>query len=157
MNQEAAPPAHTVPTMNHSLGYTVLVAVVYVLAVMRLTRLVNFDTILKPLRVAVARPAAIAAVAAVEAENSGQAIISELHRLRAGRWNALLTFLSCPWCVGMWISIATVWLPLHHSDNPLVRYIGIALAVSMVIGLLAPLSADEENIVDDDEPQAVTP
>lgn len=36
--------------------HTVLIAVVYVLAVMRLTRLLNFDTLLNPIRARLPRP-----------------------------------------------------------------------------------------------------
>jgi hypothetical protein len=138
--------------MSASLGQIVVVAVIYVLAVMRVTRLINFDTVLDWLRVAVARPAAVADAAAVEADGAGQSIIAEMHRAKAGRWRTLQLFLSCPWCVSVWVAAGTAWLPLYHSGNAVVQYVGVVLAASMVVGLLAPLSADEYDI--DNQPVA---
>lgn len=94
------------------------VLIVYVLAAMRLTRLLNFDTVLDRPRIA-------------------------LVRLVRGN-PTVVYFITCPWCVGMWVSLATSWLPLYHADNPVVRIVGLALATSMVIGLAAPLSSDPD-------------
>lgn len=105
------------------------VLIVYVLAAMRLTRLLNFDTVLDRPRIA-------------------------LVRLVRGN-PTVVYFITCPWCVGMWVCLATAWLPLYHADNPVVRYAGLALAASMVIGLVAPLSSDPDiNLVDDTQDDA---
>jgi hypothetical protein len=141
----------------NNVGYVLLVAAVYVLAVMRIVRLINFDTILDPVRLRIDRPAVVADAAAVEADAAGQSIIAELHRERSARWRKLQEFASCPWCVGMWVAFGTVWLPLYHADNPVVRYVGVGLAVSMIVGLLAPLSADEFDVIPDGKPEANSP
>lgn len=92
----------------------VATAVIYVLAVMRLTRLINSDTILDPLRIRVAR-------------------------------NATLSyFFSCPWCVGFWLCLGTVWAPMFFADNVGLRYAGFALAASQVVGMMSPLFNDED-------------
>ena len=103
-----------------------LVLVVYALAVMRLTRLINYDAILD-------RPR------------------SALVRLVRGN-PTVVYFISCPWCVGFWVTLATAWVPLWQADNTVAQYIAVALAASMIIGLAAPLSADDDiDIVDDTE------
>lgn len=108
-----------------SLGWTLWVALVYTLAVARLVRLVNYDAVFDRPREAI---------------------------VRLVRGNpTVVYFLTCPWCVGFWATLATMWLPLHHSDNPFVAYVGLALAASMVIGLAAPLSADDAVVTEDDD------
>lgn len=92
--------------------------VVYVLAVARLTRLVNHDTILDPVRITVARV--------------------------FGPDSAVVYFLGCPWCVGMWLSLATAILPVLLVGLPWWWFILVGLATSHVIGLAAPLAADED-------------
>lgn len=107
---------------------TVLVLAVYVLAVMRLTRLLNFDTVLDRPRVAL---------------------------VRAVRGNpTVVYFITCPWCVGMWVCLATAWVPLYFADNAAARYVAVALAASMVIGLASPLSADPDIVLEDDDEDA---
>lgn len=128
----------------------ILTPVVYVLAVMRVTRLINFDTVLDWLRVWIGNRAAAARDAAIEAESNGQTIIAEGHTKRLTRWNGVFAFLQCPWCVGFWVAVGTAWLPLYRADNPLVQYAGVALAASMIIGLAAPHSADPLDVVDPD-------
>lgn len=103
---------------------TAVTALVYVLAVARIVRLVNYDAIFDRPRSAI---------------------------VRLVRGNPLVVyFLTCSWCVGMWVCLATVWLPVYFSDNRLVAYLGFALAASMIIGLAAPLSADDAVVVEDD-------
>lgn len=97
---------------------TLLILVVYPLAVARLTRLVNHDTILDPLRIAAARV--------------------------FGLDSAVLYFLGCPWCVGMWLSLATAILPTLVLGLPWWWFILIGLATSHLVGLAAPLAADED-------------
>lgn len=92
--------------------------VVFVLAVMRLTRLVNHDTILDPLRIAAARV--------------------------FGPESALVYFLGCPWCVGMWISMATAIWPVLMVGLPWWWFVPVGLATSHLVGLAAPLSSDED-------------
>ena len=99
-------------------------AVIYVLAVARIVRLINYDAIFDRPRVAI---------------------------VQLVRGNpTVVYFLTCPWCVGMWATLGTVWLPLYFADNLFVAYMGLALAASMVIGLASPLSADDALETEDD-------
>ncbi|EHI13158.1 hypothetical protein KEK_08252 [Mycolicibacterium thermoresistibile ATCC 19527] len=127
-----------------AMGFTILVLVIYVLAVARLVRLVNFDTVLDPVRVLIARRAALADRAAAEAGDAGREASAELYRRRAGRWNTLAYFVACPWCVGFWLALATAPIPVGIMGWPWWAVFGVALAASHVVGLMAPLSADEE-------------
>lgn len=111
-----------------SLGFVILVLVVYVLALMRLTRLVNADTITDPIRIAVAR----------------RARDEDRSQTERARWSTAEYFLACPWCVSMWLAFGTVWLPLFFSANPVVRYVAVALAVSHLVGLFARFASDED-------------
>lgn len=132
--------------MNHSLGTTILILVVYVLAVARITRLVNYDTVLDGARLFVARRAGSALAAAEEAEAADLWKVGEVHRNRQARWNLVLEFVGCPWCVGMWVALAgavPVVIVLGLSWWALVP---VALACSYLVGLVAPLSADELEI-----------
>lgn len=45
----------------------------------------------------------------------------------------------------MWVAFGTVWLPLYFNDNPVVQYLGIALAISHLVGIFA-WAADTEEI-----------
>lgn len=89
---------------------------IYVLAVARLTRLINFDTIMYWLHTLAA------------------------HRWSPGAWQ--VEFLECPWCVGMWVSLGTAWFPIWKLEIGWWWYAPLALATSMVIGLAAPLSSE---------------
>lgn len=101
-----------------------LVLVVYALAVMRLTRLINYDAVLD-------RPR------------------SALIRLVRGN-PTVVYFITCPWCVGFWVTLGTAWVPLWYADNTVAQYLAVALAASMIIGLAAPLSADDDIDIEDD-------
>lgn len=111
-----------------------LLLALYVLTVMRVTRLINFDT-----------------------------IMYWLHNLVGNTWDPnswQAEFISCPWCVGMWVSLFTAWVPmLFLTTSGAVHYVAmylmIALATSMVTGLLAPLSAEDtamESVEKPDKP-----
>ncbi len=99
-----------------------LVALIYFLAVMRVTRLINYDTIL-----------------------------DWLHNLvgsRVGPGSVLAEFLVCPWCIGMWVGLGSAWAPLIliETRTPAqyaVSYVMLALAASMVTGLMARFSAED--------------
>ncbi|NOR03686.1 DUF1360 domain-containing protein [Mycolicibacterium fortuitum] len=132
--------------MSHSLGTTVLILVVYVLAVARITRLINYDTVLDWARLFVARRAGSALAAAEEAEAADQWTVGKLHRKRQARWNILLEFLGCPWCVGMWVALAAAVAVVHVLGWSWWALVPVALACSYLVGLVAPLSADELEI-----------
>ena len=133
------------------IGLIVLVGVVYLLATARLTRLVNGDTILDPLRTIPLNRMTVARNTAKDARRAGQNAVAREYAARARRWNTVLYFIECPWCVGMWVTMGTAWLPLWHWDNRLVQYIGIALAASHLIGVFAFAADTEEVDVEEDE------
>lgn len=101
-----------------SLGYTILVLVVYVLAVARVTRLINFDSVLDPVRVAVARV--------------------------FGPGSKIVYFLGCPWCVGWWAALVGAAGPVMVIGWPWWATLPIALAASHLVGVAAALSAGDE-------------
>lgn len=100
----------------------IIILVTYVLATARLTRLVNADVLTDSLRIAVAR--------------------------KYGADSTASYFLSCPWCVSVWVALilglgilgctdaSWLWLPL------------IVPAASHLTGLLSALDTDEVEIVD---------
>lgn len=100
----------------------IFVWTVYVLAVMRLTRLVNYDTVLDPIRIRLAR--------------------------RFGPGSTLVYFVGCPWCVSFWIALATAIFPVWNVGMQWWWIFPVALATSMLVGLFAPLSAEEFDIED---------
>lgn len=108
---------------------TYLAVVLWVLALARLTRLVNADTLTDPLRIAVAR--------------------------RWGEDGWASYFMTCPWCVSIWLGFATAWLPVVAFGLTWWTYPLLALAGSYVTGMLAQLdqSEDVELVqVEDDRP-----
>lgn len=139
---------------------TVLVLVIWTLAVMRLTRLVNADTILDRPRLWLARRAVAARDEADEARNLGQTVRHRRLARTADRWEAVLAFFQCPWCVGMWVALATAWAPMlwlswfadpWHLD--LIRYLMLVLAASHIVGVLARFADTEEISFEDDDGQ----
>jgi hypothetical protein len=136
-----------------NLGYATLVLIVYVLAVMRLVRLVNGDTILDRLRLIPAGKARDAKLVAEEAERLGQVERAKRYREMMGRWNKVIYFIQCPWCVGMWMAFGTAWAALFAHDNVIVRYVAVALAASHLIGVCARFADTEEIEIEDDDDQ----
>ncbi len=96
----------------------ILTLAIYVLATARLTRLVNADVILDPLRVAVAR--------------------------RFGSSSTLAYFLGCPWCVGLWLALLLAIPTVAILGWAWWTLIPLGLAASHLVGLLAPLASDED-------------
>lgn len=97
-----------------------LVLVLYALAVMRITRLINFDTIMDWLHTWIGS------------------------RFGPGSWQA--EFAVCPWCIGMWVSLLTAWYPVWLLGLTWRLYPLIALAASMVTGLLARFSSEDTDL-----------
>lgn len=98
------------------------VAVVYVLAVMRVTRLINSDAILDPMRVKLVR--------------------------RFGPKSFVVYFVMCPWCVGFWVCLGTAWIPMWFAHAAVAQYVGYALAASHLIGLFSPLASNDDSDVE---------
>jgi len=132
-----------------SLGAQILVLVVYTLAVMRLTRLINADTILDRPRLAIAARAKAARKEADEATAYGQNARAETYHRKMTRWNKAMYFVQCPWCVGMWLVLTTAWVPLYVPENPVARYLAVALAASHLIGVCARFADTEEIDIED--------
>lgn len=124
----------------------VAVALVYVLAVARVTRLVNQDVVFDPVRLAVARRLSSVSRAVSELELSGRDGLAGRLRGVQSRWGAVSYFLGCPWCVSMWLAAATAWIPLWFAGNRVAVYVGVVLAVSHVVGLGARLADDGEDV-----------
>ena len=109
----------------------VLTYVLYTLAVARIVRFINFDVLFDRPRLAIVR-----------AFNNSQTAVY---------------FLTCPWCVSIWVAAATFWVPLFFSDNKLALYMMSFLAASHVVGMLAPLSSGDVvkvEYVDEDDDDA---
>lgn len=116
-----------------SLGWALLILAIYVLATARLTRLINSDTILDGPRLAIER----------RARNTDA---SETERRR---WAALSYWAGCPWCAGLWICLASAYLPTHLIGLPWWSVFPLGLAASYLIGIAAPLADDEDVTVEE--------
>ena len=127
-----------------SLGDTLIVLAVYLLATARLTRLINYDTLTDPIRGRVADQAAAAAAAAAEADTAGQTLAAARQRRRQDRWATGYAFLGCPWCVGWWIALAAAPIPVAVIGWPWWSVPLLALAASHLIGVADPLAADDD-------------
>lgn len=134
------------------LGSPVLLLTLYVLAVMRLTRLVNADKITDRLRL---YPAArLLAAQQLRRERLARGALVEANELnsRIMRWDKVVYYVGCPWCVGMWVAMGTAWAPLYLATNAVVQYVLVALAVSHLVGVFAVFSDTEDmEIVDGDD------
>lgn len=134
-----------------SLGEQILTLVIYALAVARLVRLINADTILDRPRLWLAGRARHHQLVATELQaHLSQESAYEHHRTLMRRWQTAVYFAQCPWCVGMWLAIATAWLPLYQANNPVGRYLAVALAVSHLVGVCARFADTEEMDITDD-------
>ena len=135
-----------------ALGREILIISTYLLAVARITRLINADTILDPLRIIPANKSHIARNTANDAKRSGQHSTAALYAVQARRWSTLLYFIECPWCVSIWVAFGTVWLPMFFADNRVVQYVGFALAASHLVGVFAFAADTEEmDVVEGDD------
>ncbi|AQT78314.1 hypothetical protein B1R94_02280 [Mycolicibacterium litorale] len=125
---------------------TLLILAIYVLAVARLTRLINFDVVADPIRVAVARRASVAKSAAAEATLADQYTTAALHQRREGRWNTAAYLLECPWCIGFWLCLASAYAPVAIIGWPWWSLFPVALAASHIIGIAARLAAPDDEM-----------
>ncbi len=132
--------------MSDNLGHTLLILALYVLVAARLTRLVNYDTILDPARLWIARRASTATIAAAHQELP-EAKEPFLRRQR--RWTATADFLACPWCVGIWVSAACSPAVVAVLDWPWWTVTVLTPAASHLIGVADPLASEDMEIVDE--------
>lgn len=128
---------------------TVLVLIVWFLAVARLTRLINGDKVTDFLRTYPAGRIVAANDRQDEALAVGHMAIAEREASTAARWDKALYFVGCPWCVSMWLAFATAWVPLWFADNRVAQYIAVALAVSHLVGVCARFADTEEISVEE--------
>lgn len=110
------------------MGHTVIVLVIYLLAVMRLVRLINSDTVLDPARLAVAR----------------RIVDTTRPDFTRKLWGGVQEFTSCPWCVGMWLAVLTAPVPVVMLGWPVWSALPLGLACSQLVGMFAPLFNDDE-------------
>lgn len=109
-----------------SLGYIVLVLVLYVLSVMRVVRLINFDAVIDTPRAA-------------------------LVGAFGGPDGTFAYFIGCPWCVGFWVALASAYAPVAIIGWSWWTLIPVALATSYLVGALAPLTADDDMEIEEVE------
>lgn len=62
--------------------------------------------------------------------------ITEPLRLQAMRWQLTDDLVSCPWCIGFWVSAAAVLSFLWWSHVPLYQFAVLTFATSEVVGLI---------------------
>ena len=130
---------------------SVFVAVVWVLAVARLTRLVNQDVVFDPVRLWVASRVRGAGDAAAAAEVLDRVGAGRVWRRGERRWLTVEYFLSCPWCVSVWVAGVSAWVPLWFAGNAVAVYVGVVLAASYVVGVAAELLNDEDVAIEEVE------
>lgn len=99
-----------------------VVLIVYVLAVMRLTRLLTADTVLDPVRIWLAR--------------------------KFGPESTVLEFLGCPWCVGFWLSLAAAPAVVAYFGWSWWWLVPLGLACSQLVGMVSPWFSDEDIAVE---------
>lgn len=131
----------------NSLGVQLVTFAVYALAVARVVRFINYDALFDPARIFVERHLLDART---NANGTSDPVTAAIYRRRESRWSTVTYFIGCPWCVSMWIAAGTVWIPMWHSGNKVAQYVGILLAVSYLVGLAAPLSADDDDVTIED-------
>lgn len=130
---------------------SVFVAVVWVLAVARVTRLVNQDVVFDPVRLWVASRVRGAGDAAAAAEVLDRVGAGRVWRRGERRWLTVEYFLGCPWCVSVWVAGVSAWIPLWFADNRVAVYVGVVLAAAYVVGVAAELLNDDDVVVEEVE------
>lgn len=108
------------------LWYILFVLTAYVLVVARITRLINLDTVLDPVRIWL------------------------LRRARDDRRATLEYFIGCPWCVGFWVALIVAPFPVIHLGMEWWWELVLAAAASQIVGMAAGLWTDEDiEVVED--------
>jgi hypothetical protein len=133
------------------LSKTLITLAIYLLAVARITRLINADTIMDPLRISIAgRSRSHLKIAQSIQAFQEKDELYQHHRKLMFRWERTLEFVQCPWCVGMWVALfaapAPVWF-LHWSWW---TTLPVALAASHLVGVTAALASTEDMSIEDD-------
>lgn len=97
---------------------TTLLVVLAVIATYRATRLINADVITAPFRRWVCR------------------LDGELTDDEVGRWTY---FITCPWCVSIWVGTIIATVTVLWGDNRVVLIGLLALTASALTGIIAGL------------------
>jgi hypothetical protein len=130
---------------------TLFILTIYVLAIARLTRLINADTILDAPRLAIAaRERQHRSVAKGLEVDLTQPKLHEYHRSLARRWQTALYFVQCPWCISMWLALAGAIVPVRLIGWSWWALFPVGLAASHLIGVFA-FAADTEEMDYEDE------
>lgn len=124
-----------------SLGQQLLILAIYVLAVARITRLINLDKIAAPLRDWVERKVTVHASIA---ERSSDPDTATRAQAAHHRWDVAAYFVACPWCIGFWLSLVTGILPVALIGWPWWALFPVALAASHLIGVTARFAPDDD-------------
>lgn len=103
------------------MATTILVLLLWVLALMRVTRLINADEITDPIRISIMN--------------------------RTGPESRWSYFVQCPWCVSMWLGFVTAAFPIWLLHLPWWWLPLLALAGSHLTGLAAQLDEPDAEIV----------
>lgn len=135
--------------MQITTGHAVLVLVIYVLAVMRLTRLINADTIADPIRLYPAGKVRENTLAQHEARAHGRTTEAAMYAKHERRWSLIFEFVQCPWCVGWWVAIAGAIVPVWFIGWPWWAVFPVALATSHLVGICARFADTEEIDIED--------
>lgn len=133
-----------------SLGYVILVLVIFVVVVARITRLINADTILDKPRMWVATKARNAQLVAREAQAHGQTERERIFVSLTRRWETVLYFVQCPWCVSMWVAWGVGFVPVLLIGWPLWTVLPLGLMASHLVGVCARFADTEEMDIEDD-------
>lgn len=135
--------------MHVSTATAVLYLAIYVLAVMRLTRLINADKIADFLRLYPASKVRAATVRKYEAMRADLDAHVERAEAAERRWAGVLEFIQCPWCVGWWIALLTAPAPVWAIGWTWWVVPGVALACSHLVGICARFADTEEITIQD--------
>lgn len=141
-----------------STGPTLVVLVVYLLASMRLTRLINADTVTDFIRVAIGNRVRAEELQTDEAFVHSQIEIAKAHAARAQKWTGAFKFVQCPWCISWWVAlpgaVLAVWVIKYGWTVDWWAIVPLALACSHLVGVLARFADTEEITVEDAEDDA---
>ncbi|QHB37313.1 hypothetical protein I5G58_gp011 [Mycobacterium phage BirdsNest] len=135
--------------MNISTGHAVLVLVIFVLAIARLTRIINADKIADPIRLWPAGKVREATLAGHEARAHGRSAEAAVYARRQQRWATAFEFVQCPWCVGWWFALAGAIVPVWFIGWPWWAMFPVALATSHLVGVLARFADTDEIDIED--------
>lgn len=130
-----------------SLGYILLMLVIYVLVVASLTRLINYDFITDPARLWIARRRQSAEDAALEAENNQQPAIAAEHARRQARWGWLYTLVTCPWCVSPWVGLPCAVPVVQMFGWTYWAIVPLSLAARFLVGIADRWAGENMEVV----------